>query len=97
MLALALAHAHALAFGIGLALGLGLGLVLALTGHMRYLGVELDNNWKIHEHFRLLSPWLRGTATALSRLLPNLEDPNDKPRRLYAGVMESMALHGTAE
>jgi hypothetical protein len=70
------------------------GTSIAVKSTMRYLGIILDSRWTFTEHFRCLAPKLMGTASALSRLLPNLDGPNASCRRLYAGVVRSMALYG---
>ncbi|XP_039761835.1 uncharacterized protein LOC120634993 [Pararge aegeria] len=61
---------------------------------MKYLGLVLDSRWTFEEHFRRLLPKLVGAAGALSRLLPNLGGPSSRCRRLYTGVVRSMALYG---
>lgn len=61
---------------------------------MKYLGLYLDSRWNFREHFRRLAPKLIGTASALGRLLPNVGGPNLTCRRLYTGVVRSMALYG---
>ncbi|XP_045458386.1 uncharacterized protein LOC123668734, partial [Melitaea cinxia] len=61
---------------------------------MKYLGIVLDGRWKFDEHFRRLTPKLLAAAGALGSLLPNLEGPADKCRRLFVGVVRSMALYG---
>lgn len=70
------------------------GVSIHVKSTMRYLGVVLDSRWTFKEHFKRLSPKLIGAAAALSRLLPNLGGPNVACRRLYAGVVRSMALYG---
>ncbi|KAL0859805.1 hypothetical protein ABMA27_010149 [Loxostege sticticalis] len=61
---------------------------------MKYLGLTLDSRWNFEAHFKRLAPKLLGTAGALSRLLPNLGGPSATCRRLYMGVVRSMALYG---
>ncbi|XP_026743664.1 uncharacterized protein LOC113505244 [Trichoplusia ni] len=61
---------------------------------MKYLGLVLDGRLNFREHFRRLAPRLRAAATALGRLLPNVGGPDVGCRRLYAGVIRSMALYG---
>ena len=61
---------------------------------MKYLGLVLDSRWNFREHFLCLTPKLNRAAGALRRLLPNLSGPNASCRRLYAGVVRSMALYG---
>ncbi|XP_049871151.1 uncharacterized protein LOC126370360 [Pectinophora gossypiella] len=61
---------------------------------MKYLGLYLDPKWNFREHFRRLAPKLINAASALGRLLPNLGGPSVTCRRLYTGVVRSMALYG---
>ncbi|XP_046976655.1 uncharacterized protein LOC124542814 [Vanessa cardui] len=61
---------------------------------MKYLGLVLDGRWSFEEHFKLLVPRIEKAVGALHRLLPNLGRPREVIRRLYAGVVRSMALYG---
>ena len=61
---------------------------------LKYLGLTLDGAWSFGQHFARLAPRLEKTAAALSRLLPNLGGPREGVRRLYASVMQSIALYG---
>ena len=61
---------------------------------MMYLGLTLDGRWDFKEHFRRLAPKLTSAAAALGRLLPNIGGPSTACRRLYAGIVRSMALYG---
>ncbi|CAG9557742.1 unnamed protein product [Danaus chrysippus] len=70
------------------------GVPVELSPRMKYLGLTLDGKWNFREHFRGLVPRLLGTANALGRLLPNLGGPSVACRRLYTGVLRSMALYG---
>ncbi|KAJ8711216.1 hypothetical protein PYW07_008458 [Mythimna separata] len=64
---------------------------------MKYLGlVVLHSRWTFEEHFRRLAPKLDRTGAALKRLLPNLGGPDDPCRRLYVGIVRSMALYGAS-
>lgn len=63
--------------------------------YMKYLGLILDSKWDFREHFRRLIPRLERVLGALHRLLPNLGGPDEGVRRLYAGVVQSMALYGS--
>ncbi|XP_059046004.1 uncharacterized protein LOC131841705, partial [Achroia grisella] len=60
----------------------------------RYLGLDLDSRWSFRAHFRNLVPRLMAAAGALSWLLPNVRGPGEGSRRLYLGVVRSMALYG---
>ncbi|KAL0861734.1 hypothetical protein ABMA27_009210 [Loxostege sticticalis] len=61
---------------------------------LKYLGLNLDPRWNFGAHFIKLAPKLLKTAGALSRLMPNLGGPSASSRRLYLGVVRSMALYG---
>lgn len=70
------------------------GVTIGVGPTLKYLGLVLDSRWNFVEHFRRLAPKLMAAATALSRLLPNLGGPNASCRRLYMGIVRSMALYG---
>lgn len=70
------------------------GVRIEVKSDMKYLGLVLDSRWDFREHFRRLVPRLMAAAAALARLLPNLGGPNVGCRRLYLGVVRSMALYG---
>lgn len=70
------------------------GVQVSISPHIKYLGLILDGRWSFHQHFRCLAPKLMGAAAALGRLLPNLGGPSASVRRLYTGVVRSMALYG---
>ncbi|XP_022832266.1 uncharacterized protein LOC111360549 [Spodoptera litura] len=61
---------------------------------MKYLGLILDSRWRFGPHFADLSKPLLKTANDLSWLIPNLGGPSARCRRLYAGILRSMALYG---
>ncbi|XP_039760429.1 uncharacterized protein LOC120634102 [Pararge aegeria] len=61
---------------------------------MKYLGLVLDGRWNFNEHFEQLGGRLIKAASALGRLLPNIRGPASACRRLYAGIVRSMALYG---
>ncbi|CAB3241776.1 unnamed protein product [Arctia plantaginis] len=68
--------------------------LVPVRAQMKYLGLILDGRWLFDEHFRQLAPKLVGAASALGRLLPNMGGPSVATRRLYTGVVRSMALYG---
>lgn len=70
------------------------GVRTAVKAQMKYLGLMLDSRWHFGPHFRGLSVRLLTTANALSGLMPNLGGPSARCRRLYAGILKSMALYG---
>jgi len=61
---------------------------------MKYLGLTLNSRWNFRAHFDRLAPRIKSTAVALSGLLPNLGEPSRSCRRLYMGMVRSMALYG---
>ena len=70
------------------------GVPIGVESTLKYLGLVLDSRWNFVEHFRRLAPKLERAGAAFKRLLPNLGGPNASCRRLYAGVVRSMALYG---
>jgi hypothetical protein len=70
------------------------GEAVQVKAHIKYLGLILDRRWNFGEHFARLAPRLVGTAAALGRLLPNVGGPKAPCRRLFAGVVRSMATYG---
>nr|BAC06456.1 reverse transcriptase [Papilio xuthus] len=70
------------------------GVNINIESHIRYLGLMLDGRWTFEGHFRQLGPKLMRTAAALGSLLPNVGGPKAACRRLFTGVVQSMALYG---
>ncbi|CAB0030954.1 unnamed protein product, partial [Trichogramma brassicae] len=70
------------------------GVQIAIKSTMRYLGIVLDGRWNFGAHFAALVPRVMAAAGALTRLLPNIGGPEASCRRLYMGVVRSMALYG---
>lgn len=70
------------------------GVRVEIGANLKYLGLILDGKWSFNEHFKRLAPRLIGAAGGLGRLLPNLGGPSATVRKLYAGVLKSMALYG---
>lgn len=70
------------------------GVPIGVEATMRYLGLILDSRWSFIEHFRKLVPRLVSAAGALERLLPRIGGSYAGCRKLYAGVIRSMALYG---
>ena len=62
---------------------------------LKYLGITLDGRLTFDKHFDRLIPKVEGVAASLGRLLPNVGGPNDRVRRLYTGVINSMILYGS--
>ncbi|XP_045447508.1 uncharacterized protein LOC123655797 [Melitaea cinxia] len=61
---------------------------------MRYLGLTLDGRWAFGAHFAELAPRVVKAAASLGRLLPNVGGPSAHCRRLYSGIIRSMAMYG---
>lgn len=61
---------------------------------VKYLGLFIDSTWGFREHFSRLIPRLEKTATVLSRIMPNIGGPRAGARRMYAAVVQSIALYG---
>nr|XP_012227647.1 PREDICTED: uncharacterized protein LOC105675230 [Linepithema humile] len=61
---------------------------------MKYLGFTLDRLWGFEQHFAGITPKADRMAAGLGRLLPNLGGPNNRVRRLYANVVQSVLLYG---
>ena len=70
------------------------GVQVPVKAQLKYLGLILDPRWQFEAHFAQLSPRLLRAADSLSWLLPNLGGPRARCRRLYAGILKSMALYG---
>ncbi|XP_061719330.1 uncharacterized protein LOC133526654 [Cydia pomonella] len=70
------------------------GVPIAVKPTLLYLGVLLDSKWNFEAHFKRLAPKLLRAAAAFGRILPNLGGPMASCRRLYMGVVRSMALYG---
>lgn len=70
------------------------GVRIGVESTMKYLGLVLDSRWNFGPHFEQLVPKLMSVAAALARVLPNLGGPNASCRRLYVGIVRSMALYG---
>ncbi|XP_076383919.1 uncharacterized protein LOC143261234 [Megalopta genalis] len=65
-----------------------------VKSELKYLGLILDSRWSFDAHLDRLVPRVEKAAASLGRLLPNLGGPGDLVRRLYLGVVRSMALYG---
>lgn len=70
------------------------GVAVRVGTQMKYLGLILDGRWTFGAHFAQLAPKVVGAAAALGRLLPNVGGPSASCRRLYSGVIRSMAMYG---
>ncbi|CAF4850603.1 unnamed protein product [Pieris macdunnoughi] len=70
------------------------GVRISVASSMKYLGLVLDGHWNFEPHFKSLEGRLVRAAGALGKLLPNLGGPCQSVRRLYCGIIRSMALYG---
>ena len=61
---------------------------------MKYLGLILDSHWDFKAHFEWLAAKLGSAVLSLSRIMPNLGGPGEGARRLYMGVVRSIAMYG---
>jgi len=69
------------------------GVPVPIGAQIKYLGLTLDSRWKFRTHFNVLVPRVAKAANNLARLLPNLEGPSGRVRRLYAEVVHSIVLY----
>jgi len=66
---------------------------IALSTHLRYHGVILDNKLLFGKHVEKVASKAATSAAALSRLMPNVSDPGQWNRRLFSSVVESQLLY----
>lgn len=62
---------------------------------MRYLGIDLDSRWRFQRHFDRLVPRIQSVTILLSCIMPNLEGPEERVRRVSMGVVQATALYGS--
>jgi hypothetical protein len=70
------------------------GTRVEVKSQMKYLGLILDSRWSFRPHFEWMATRLGPATMALSRLMPNLGGPSERVRRLYMGVVRSIAMYG---
>jgi hypothetical protein len=70
------------------------GTRVEVKSQMKYLGLILDSKWGFRPHFEQLATRLGATISGLGRIMPNLGGPSEKVRRLYMGVVRSIAMYG---
>lgn len=68
---------------------------IGMFSSMKYLGVMLDSRLTFLSHFKYIKVKMTKVTRALCRLMPNLKGPHECRRRLFAGVLSSVALYGT--
>lgn len=61
---------------------------------IKYLGLILDKDWTFNDHFNYIEEKISRVSRALSALMPNLRDPREKKRKLYAHVIGSIINYG---
>lgn len=61
---------------------------------IKYLGIQLDEEWNFIKHFDLLTPRLHKIMGQCCRLMPNIGGLGGKARRMFATVIHSIALYG---
>ena len=61
---------------------------------LKYLGLILDGRLSFKEHFRQLAARVEKVALSLGRLLPNIDGPKERVRRLYTSVAQSIMKYG---
>ncbi|XP_076766398.1 uncharacterized protein LOC143433137 [Xylocopa sonorina] len=62
---------------------------------LNYLGVLLDDKWTFDRHFARQTVRLDAAANYLSRIMSNMNGPDEKVTRLYADVVKSITLYGS--
>lgn len=71
------------------------GIAITLSKNLRYLGVILDSRFFYVKHADVVAKKASNSAASLSRLMPNINGPNQWKRRLLATVVESQLLYAT--
>ncbi|XP_025157350.1 uncharacterized protein LOC105183635 [Harpegnathos saltator] len=70
------------------------GVCVHVKPSMKYLGLTLDSQWGFRSHFKQLAPRVHKIGTALAGLMWKQGGPGWRARRLYTGVVLSVALYG---
>lgn len=60
---------------------------------MKYLGVMVDKNWDMREHFSYTANKGLGIINKLARIMPNVGGPSEGKRRLYCTVAHSVLMY----
>ncbi|KAG7197210.1 hypothetical protein KM043_000127 [Ampulex compressa] len=66
----------------------------AIVRDIRYLGLTIDERWRFRIHLEGVARRVEVRAAVLGCLLPNLDSPGTKVRRLYANTVQPVALYG---
>ncbi|XP_039301770.1 uncharacterized protein LOC120356929 [Solenopsis invicta] len=72
------------------------GTRVEVKSQMKYLGLILDSRWGFQPHFEWLATKLSSAITGFRRIMPNLGGPCERVRRLYMGVVRSIAMYGAS-
>jgi len=69
--------------------------VIELKDSIRYLGIELSSVLGFRKHIEEASNKATRTASALSRLMPNVGGPSHNKRKLLTSIVHSQLLYAT--
>jgi len=69
------------------------GAFIRVSPYIKYLGVMLDTKLNFKHHFQYVDGKIGKVTRALGKLMPNLRGPIEKKRRLYASIIEAVALY----
>lgn len=69
------------------------GVDIQAKKRIKYLGVIFDSRMSFIPHIEYLENKVGKVSRAFQRIVPNLRGPGEKRRRLYAGVILSVALY----
>jgi len=64
-----------------------------VSQYIKYLWVMLDVQLNYRLHFSYMDNKIGKVTRALGRLMPNLRGPEERKRRLYAGIVHSVVLY----
>ena len=70
------------------------GTRVEVKSQMKYLGLILDSHWKFLPHWEWMAARLGSAVLSFGRIMPNLGGLSEGVRRLYMGVVRSIALYG---
>ncbi|XP_024872446.1 uncharacterized protein LOC112455007 [Temnothorax curvispinosus] len=70
------------------------GVRVPIKTGLKLLGLWLDGTWGFGKHVARTASKAAAAANSLCRLMPNLRRVGSGARRLYAGVVHSIALYG---
>jgi len=69
------------------------GSCVRASPHIKYLGMILDSRLNFKQHFQYLDNKIGKITRALGKLMPNLRGPQERKRKLYAGIIESVVVY----